>query len=308
MTARTAAPGRCARAPGMSIAAGHANATGRAAPIEADAGSRDAFKSWAEMIFIVKLIAAPVLIWALTAISRRFGPAVSGMLMGVPLITGPISLLTAHEQGVGFARDAAVANLVGQVSTCLFCLAFAVMAPRRSAWAGAAAGVAAFAAATTLWSWMTWSLWSATALLLVTIAAAPLLMRARPHEIRQIAVPRWDLPLRMAVAAIFVTTMTSLAPALGPRLTGLIAPFPTFVLILAVFTHREVGGAAAANLARGVVLGSLSFAAFFVTLGLGLTRLGLWAYAPAALASLVASALIYGFRRPAPRRSSPQPQ
>lgn len=261
------------------------------------------------MIFIAKLIAAPGLIWALTAISRRFGPAVGGTLMGVPLITGPISLLTAHEQGVGFALDAAIANLVGQVSTCLFCLAFAVMAPRRSVWASAAAGVAAFAAATTLWSWMTWNLWSATALLLATIAAAPLLMRLHPHEMRPVAVPRWDLPLRMAVAAIFVTTMTSLAPALGPRLTGLIAPFPTFVLILAVFTHREAGGAAAANLARGVVLGSLSFVAFFVTLGVGLPRLGLWAYAPAALASLAVSALLYGLRRRvAPRRSSPPPQ
>ena len=111
-----------------------------------------------------------------------------------------------------------------------------------------------------------------------------------------IAIPQWDLPLRMTVSAAFVLAMTQIAGLIGPQMSGLIAPFPTFVLILAVFTHREAGGEAAANLARGVVLGSLTFAAFFLCVGLGLQWVGVWAYLLAALASVGVSAAVYARR------------
>lgn len=248
------------------------------------------------MLLVAKTFAAPFLIWLLTFVGRRFGPAVSGLLMGIPLITGPVSLFSAIEQGEAFAVEAAAANLVGQISTCLFCFAFARAAPHLGAARSALAGVGAFLAATVLWNVFDWGLWPACALLLVTIVLMQRLMPIHPHVVRSFAIPRWDLPVRLAVSATFVVIMTQIAGVIGPQLSGLIAPFPTFVLILAVFTHREAGGAAAANLARGVVLGSLSFTAFFMCVGLGLPRFGLWVYLLAAIASAGVSALIYLWR------------
>jgi hypothetical protein len=78
------------------------------------------------MILLFKIFTTPVLILGLTMLSRRFSPAVGGLLMGIPLVTGPISLFTAFEQGTAYAQRAAVANFVGQVSTCIFCFSYAV--------------------------------------------------------------------------------------------------------------------------------------------------------------------------------------
>lgn len=104
------------------------------------------------MIFAFKLASAPFLVLCLTLLSRRFGPAVGGLLMGVPLITGPISVFTAIENGADLARHAAVGNLIGQMSTCLFCLAYIRAARLLKPWLSVTAGVAVFMIATVIWN------------------------------------------------------------------------------------------------------------------------------------------------------------
>ncbi len=87
--------------------------------------------------------------------------------------------------------------------------------------------------------------------------------------------PKWDLPGRMILATLFVLGLTTFANHLGPHLSGLIAPFPIFGTIIAAFTHRQQGPDAAARLLRGVVFGSLSYAAFFLIAGSLLTVIAL---------------------------------
>ena len=79
----------------------------------------------------------------------------------------------------------------------------------------------------------------------------------------------------MLVATGFVLTVTGLAQVLGPHLSGLLAPFPIFATILSVFTHHAQGAAAAGKLLRGVVLGSFSFAGFFLVVALLLQPAGI---------------------------------
>jgi hypothetical protein len=86
--------------------------------------------------------------------------------------------------------------------------------------------------------------------------------------------PRWDIPARMVVATVFVVLLTSMAEALGPELTGLLAPFPLYAAILTVFGHRLEGPGAAVRVLRGLLLGLFSFAGFFLVLALTLERAG----------------------------------
>jgi hypothetical protein len=79
--------------------------------------------------------------------------------------------------------------------------------------------------------------------------------------------PRWDIPARMAVATVFVVALTAVAPLLGPRLAGLLAPFPLYATVLTTFAHRLQGSASAVAVLRGLLLGLFGFAAFFLTLG-----------------------------------------
>ena len=89
-----------------------------------------------------------------------------------------------------------------------------------------------------------------------------------------------------------------MAGFLGPHLSGLLAPLPIFAGVLAVFTHLQEGGAAAAGSVRGTVVGSFAFAVFFVVLValLGATGI-LAAFAAAVVAAAVAQGISLRFLR-----------
>ena len=59
----------------------------------------------------LKLLLAPLLILLATLAGRRWGPAVGGWLAGLPLTSGPVSLILALEQGPEFAARAALGTL-----------------------------------------------------------------------------------------------------------------------------------------------------------------------------------------------------
>src|SRR5262249_34262211 len=126
-------------------------------------------------------------------------------------------------------------------------------------------------------------------LLLVAMSRA---IPATGVPVKEMRPPRWDLPVRMAVATGMVIGLTAVAAALGPTLTGLLSPFPVFALVLGGFTHRFGGAAAAAHLLRGVVLGSLAHATMFALIAALLPRSGLGlTYSVAALGALAVNAL-----------------
>lgn len=115
------------------------------------------------------------------------------------------------------------------------------------------------------------------------------------------APPWWDLPARMVAATLFVLGLTTAARALGPQLSGLLAPFPVYGVVLAVFSHLRQGSPAATQLVRGNAVGSLAFVAFFAIAGVALGRLPLGAaYLLAALGSLGTGALVWLGSRPRP--------
>ncbi len=87
--------------------------------------------------------------------------------------------------------------------------------------------------------------------------------------------PRWDIPARMVVVTAFVLLLTGIAPTLGPRLTGLLSPFPLYAAILTVFAHHLQGPAPAAGVLRGLLLGLFAFAGFFLVLAGLIERVGI---------------------------------
>ena len=70
-------------------------------------------------VWLFKLLATPAFIGLATLAGRRWGPVVNGLLVGLPLTTGPVSLILAYQYGPAFAAKAAAGNLAGQVSMVL---------------------------------------------------------------------------------------------------------------------------------------------------------------------------------------------
>jgi len=78
----------------------------------------------------VKVVVTPLLIGGASLAGQRFGHHVGGWLVGLPLTSGPVAFFLATEQGMAFARGAAVGMLAGTSSQVAFALAYRSAARR----------------------------------------------------------------------------------------------------------------------------------------------------------------------------------
>jgi hypothetical protein len=238
---------------------------------------------------LLKLFLTPALIGASTLAGRRWGAAVSGWLVALPFTSGPVALFLALDHGNDFAARAAVGMLAGTISQAAFALGFGWLSAR-GYWAASVAGCAAFAASTLVLDRLSLS---ALAALPATLAAVLLALRLLPAHVTPgpaaRPAPRWDLPLRMAVATAFVIALTAAAPLIGPQLSGLLSPFPFFAATLAVFAHRQEGSPAAVGVLEGLLHGLLAPAIFFFVLAGLLVPAGIGAAFAAAGAAALAT-------------------
>ena len=242
---------------------------------------------------ILKLVATPVLIGVATLIGRRWGQAIGGWLVGLPLTSAPIAFFLALDHGTQFAADAAGGSLLGVAAESSFCIAYAACA-RRAGWPGALlAGTCTFAAAAAVLSSLPPLSRPALVLLPLSVIVLALYVTPRFRPGTPIAsAPRWDLAARMIATTTLVVGLTAAAGRLGPELSGIVATYPLFASVLAVFGHRAFGADAALNVLRGLLLGLFSFAAFFVVLGAAIVPFGIAeAFALATLAALAAQGL-----------------
>jgi hypothetical protein len=243
-------------------------------------------------LLFLKALLTPSLIGLVSVAGRRWGPAVSGLLVGLPLTSGPVLLILALQNGTAFAADTARGIIFGTISVAFFCLTYA-WAALRWRWPGALiASWLVFLLATALLQFVALSLLLAFALCVVVVGVALALFPRLPAKERtDITPPMWDIPARMAVATVFVLLLTGAAPQLGPHLTGLLAPFPIFGTVLSVFTHAQAGTAAALRLLHGLLAGLLSFAAFFLAAGTLIAPTGILS---AFIAAIIATVIVQG--------------
>jgi hypothetical protein len=259
------------------------------------------------LIFAFKLFISPLLIGSVTLAGRRWGSIVSGLLIGLPLTSAPISFILAYEFGLEFASQSAVGNLAGQLSNCFFCLAYTLVAKKNNWFVSSLTAISVFLLATYLWNGFSWQLLPAFFVLLLVIGLVALLIPRQSLARSTFVAPRWDLPARIFSATAFVILLTTVADKLGPHLSGLISPFPVFSVVFAAFTQSQLGAKSASNLLRGVVLGSGSYAAFFLIVGAFLTRLGIaQTYFLASLVALAVSGSTFLIARKMAKQGSAQ--
>src|SRR5262245_32371304 len=72
----------------------------------------------------LKIAITPLLILAASWAGRRWGEAVGGWLVGLPLTSGPIAFFLALDHGTDFAAAAAAGSLGGALAQACFCIAY----------------------------------------------------------------------------------------------------------------------------------------------------------------------------------------
>ena len=240
-----------------------------------------------ETILLLKLLLTPTLLGLVSLAGRRWGPAVSGWIIGLPLTSGPVSLFLALDHGTAFASRAAEGSLLGLISLAAFCLTYSWLSVHLNWPVSILAGWGAFFALTFALEFVSVPLFLS---FVGVIGCFLLVLKLLPGSQSLSIVtkpPRWETPLRMVVAAAFVIVLTGAAGVLGAQLSGLLTPFPVFATILAIFTHHFHGASAARALLRGLITGAFSFAIFFLVIAGLIDRWGiLAAFVLATLAAL----------------------
>jgi len=243
-------------------------------------------------MFLLKLLLTPLFIFVVTIIGRRWGTLISGWLVGLPLTSAPVTLFLALEQGTTFASRAAQGTMTGTISVAAFCLAYSWLSLRLNWLSCLLLSWAVFFASTFVLEQFSLSLLISFigVLLVLSIVLAALPRDRKPGPV--MTPPHWEILARVLVATLFVLGLTGSAALLGPRLSGLLTPFPLFASIVGAFTHSFQGSIAVRRVLRGVIAGSLAFAVFFLIISALIAIMGIAAaFALAILAAIVMQAI-----------------
>ena len=222
-------------------------------------------------IIILKLVLVPALVAAITLAGRRWGPAVAGWLSAFPVVSAPILLFIAFDQGSAFAADAAIGTLSAVLAILVFGLAYAWTARTRGWPTSLFFGFGAYAAAVVALAYTRPPLSISLPAVGAALLFAPRLYPSMPVLYVPRVAPMTDIPLRMIVGAVLTLLETQFARDLGSRLSGVLAMFPVMGSVLVVFSHRQAGAGFAIHLLKGMVLGYFAFATFCIVLALTLT-------------------------------------
>lgn len=224
-------------------------------------------------ILVLKLIMAPIIIGSASLAGRRWGSAVSGWIVGMPITSGPIVFILALSHDAAFAANAALGVLSGGLSLVAYALTYSWLATRFRWQVALTGSLLVFVISTTLLQNFTFPLIP----IFIAVCAAILIgLRLMPKdevtEADKTKPGRWDIPARILIGTSLILLITGIAPFTGPRLTGLLTTIPLYVTILGIFAQRHQGPAAATHVFRGLLYGMFAFTGFFIMLGLTLER------------------------------------
>ncbi|PKQ36940.1 MAG: hypothetical protein CVT59_10200 [Actinobacteria bacterium HGW-Actinobacteria-1] len=215
------------------------------------------------LLVLAKVLISPLLLATSTFAVHRWGPLVGGLMIGLPLVSGPISILLFAQYGQSFAVHAAYGTLLGFVAAGAFCTSYSVVSQSRPWWQSLMVAYAVFFVTAGVLSLIHVTLgWVFT---LVAVALATLAFTiVVPRRAPAVPAPRKRvIAARMVLAASMVLLITSTARLLGPELSGFLAPLPVLAAIMAASSQRQSGSAAVHGLLRGAIFGSWGGAAFF---------------------------------------------
>lgn len=208
----------------------------------------------------------------LKEISRRFGPRVGGLILGFPTMTSLLTAFSLQQATPEQAASALEGGLTGVIAASAFAVTFAVMVQRLTRLRAALANSLPVYAMVLLgmsfassYSFYVKATLVVLGLFVLSEFAGRLLCdradkNVRPKPIRFDMVFRLSCPAMMVVLCEFVRTSVSADAA------GLVATFPTMLMVTIFLGCGSEGPRFAERVVRGLPYANLSTLAFLVTL------------------------------------------
>ncbi|MEJ6493496.1 MAG: hypothetical protein QNM01_02630 [Actinomycetes bacterium] len=202
-------------------------------------------------ILLLRLLLTPTLVVLVSYIQKRWGHALGGRVIGLPLSTGPFLILIYLMDGAGQTANAAHGVVAGQIAVVSYCYIFTYVSWRK-AWPIALlagwfiAGLADFTLTHLASTWLA----GAT---VVFVSAIAIKFWPRPlTDDQSVRVPQWwETPMKALIAGTLVATLTKIKDVIGVQEAGVLASMPVILSVLAPTTVLSYGPAAVSELLRG---------------------------------------------------------
>ncbi len=222
------------------------------------------------LIFLFKLIGTPLLLACATLAARRWGQMIGGLIIGLPLVSGPISVFLAIENGAAFAVQTTFGSFVGTAALAVFALVYS-FACRFGIGYAVVFGLISYSVSAWGFAQLDWGIYSLCILTIATLGGALLLAPTPPSAAVRSQPPKYDLLMRMGMMATLNIAITLAAPFIGSTLTGIAATFPYMALTMSIFGQLQGSFADAQRVMKGLITGLFSGCAFYLTVNLVLT-------------------------------------
>jgi uncharacterized membrane protein (GlpM family) len=234
-------------------------------------------------------VSAAVVVTA-TVVAEAAGPFWGGLIVSLPISSGPAYVMLALQHDAAFIAASALAGFAVNAAAFVFLAVLALLAPRvRWGWALLAA-LAAWTLGALLIRQVAWDALSASLMNLGVVLACLLLTRSVGREMgtpRTRARHRWfELPARAALVGLMVGAIVTFSYTLGPALTGMAAAFPVGFTSFALLVLPRMGGPMGAAIMASALRALPGFALAMLTLHLAAVPLGV---GPALLLALAPS-------------------
>ena len=197
-------------------------------------------------------------------------------------------MFLAMQHGADFVAASALSSFVANAATGAFLIVYGLVAGRLSPWPSLVVSMVAWSAANLATRPVTWTPFTALLLNVAVYGGGFVLLNpapsTKPESVLR-AQRRWfDLPIRAAVVAAFVSLVVAVSSALGPDATGIAAVFPISLISLIVIVRPRLGDLASSLLAANALRSMLGFGMSLLVLHLAIQ---LWGSVPAFVAALL---------------------
>ena len=255
-----------------------------------------------DAILVLKITIAPALILGASYAGKRWGHVVSGWLVSLPLSSAPVVFLLALERGSVFASTSAEGAILGFASLSAFSLVYSLLSLRfKFSWFPSI-----------FFGWCVFFLFafilqsvevSLVVAFICVVSWLLFVVRLLPKSsftggVASGNYSNWTILARIIAAMSLIFLITEYAPLLGPKLSGLLTPFPIYTSVLTLSIHRRQGAAYSVEFVRGGTMGLFTSAVFFLIVGSLIVGLGVSAsYVLAILASLIIHSFLLSLLR-----------
>ena len=228
------------------------------------------------LLLALRMALAAALVVTASMVTERSGPVIGALIATLPISAGPSYVFLALDHNATFISESALASFPINAVTMFYCLAYVVLAQRRSAVVSVGVALVVWIALAVIERLFSWTLLGGFIANAIAFGICiPAFKRFQHVERMPLLTRRWyDIPLRAIMVATLVAVVVSLSRWVGPFVSGTIALFPVVLSSVTMILHPRIGGPPTAAVIANSGWGLLGFGVAIAVLHVAALRFG----------------------------------